>query len=41
MIRNKDETYEAKLTVMEHAGIKVVDRPDAVFAETAGILGLS
>jgi len=41
MIRNRNETYEAKLTAMEQAGIKVVDRPDAVFAETAGILGLS
>ena len=41
MIRTKDETYEAKLRAMENAGIRVVDRPDAVFAETAGILGLS
>jgi succinyl-CoA synthetase alpha subunit len=41
MIRCEEETYAAKRKALEGAGIKVVDRPDAVFAETASILGLS
>lgn len=38
MIRNSEETYEAKRSAMENAGIIVVNRPDAVFAQTARIL---
>jgi len=40
MIRSEGETYDAKRKALEGAGIRVVDRPDAVFAETASILGL-
>ncbi len=40
MIRNEEETYSAKRKALEEACITVVDRPDAVFAETAHILGL-
>jgi succinyl-CoA synthetase alpha subunit len=40
MIRNEEESYAFKRRVMEEAGIIVVERPDAVFAETAGLLGL-
>jgi succinyl-CoA synthetase alpha subunit len=39
MIRSEEETYSAKRKALEGAGITVVDRPDAVFAETARILG--
>jgi len=35
MIRNPNETYQAKKQALERAGAKVVDRPDAVFAATA------
>ena len=40
MIRNEEETYAHKHKAMEEVGIKVVDRPDAVFAQTAKVLGL-
>lgn len=40
MIHNERESYEYKRKAMEDAGIIVVDRPDAVFAGTAKILGL-
>ena len=40
MIRNPDEAYDAKREAMEDAGITVVERPDAVFAQTARVLGL-
>ena len=40
MIRNEEETYAYKRKVMEEVGITVVDRPDAVFAQTAKLLGL-
>ncbi len=40
MIHNEQETYAFKRKAMEKAGIIVVERPDAVFAETAGALGL-
>lgn len=40
MIRNEQETYAIKRRVMEEAGITVVERPDAVFAQTAEVLGL-
>jgi succinyl-CoA synthetase alpha subunit len=40
MIRNEEETYTFKRRIMEEVGIKVVERPDAVFAQTAKILGL-
>jgi succinyl-CoA synthetase alpha subunit len=40
MIRNEEETYAFKRKVMEEAGITVVERPDAVFAMTAGLLEL-
>lgn len=40
MIRNEAETYDAKRKAMEDAGIVVVERPDAVFAQTARVLGL-
>lgn len=40
MIRNEEETYAHKRKVMEEAGIVVVERPDAVFAQTARVLGL-
>ena len=39
MIRNEAETYEAKRSALEAQGIVVVDRPDAVFAQTAKLLG--
>jgi succinyl-CoA synthetase alpha subunit len=35
MIRNEAETYAFKRRVMEEAGITVVERPDAVFAQSA------
>lgn len=38
MIRNASETYQAKKEAFEKAGVKVVDRPDAVFAATAEFL---
>ena len=40
MIRNEEETYSAKRRTMEEVGIAVVERPDAVFAQTAKVLGL-
>lgn len=40
MIRNDSETYTSKRKAMEDAGITVVERPDAVFAETAQVLKL-
>ncbi len=40
MIRNPEEGYEAKRAALENAGIVVVERPDAVFAQTAKVLGL-
>ena len=40
MIRNEEETYAAKRAAMEDAGVTVVERPDAVFAQTAKILSL-
>ena len=40
MIRNADEGYEAKRAALEGAGVIVVERPDAVFAQTAKVLGL-
>jgi succinyl-CoA synthetase alpha subunit len=40
MIHTEEETYEFKRKVMEAAGIIVVERPDAVFAITAELLGL-
>jgi succinyl-CoA synthetase alpha subunit len=40
MIRYEEETYVFKRNVMEEAGIIVVERPDAVFAMTASLLGL-
>jgi len=40
MIRNEYETYAFKRKAMEDAGITVVERPDAVFAQTAKVLGL-
>ncbi len=40
MIRNEEETYIYKRKTMEEAGIIVVERPDAVFAQTAKVLGL-
>ena len=40
MIRNEKETYGFKRQAMEEAGITVVERPDAVFARTAEVLGL-
>lgn len=38
MIRNHSESYAAKKEALEKAGVTVVDRPDAVFAATAGFL---
>ncbi len=38
MIRNESETYQAKKEALEKAGARVVDRPDSVFAATAGFL---
>ncbi len=40
MIRNEAETYKYKRKAMEDVGIIVVERPDAVFAQTAKVLGL-
>ena len=40
MIHNEKETYAFKRRAMEEAGIIVVERPDAVFAHTAEVLGL-
>jgi len=40
MIRNEEETYAYKRKAMEDVGIIVVERPDAVFAQTAKVLGL-
>jgi succinyl-CoA synthetase alpha subunit len=39
MIRNEEETYTHKRKAMEEVGIIVVDRPDAVFAQTTKVLG--
>ena len=39
MIRNEAESYAFKRKIMEDHGIFVVDRPDAVFAKTAQVLG--
>lgn len=40
MIRNEAETYTFKRMVLEAEGVIVVERPDAVFAQTAKVLGL-
>lgn len=40
MVRNPEEAYVAKRKALEKAGAVVVERPDAVFASTARILGL-
>ena len=40
MIRDESETYPFKRKLMEEQGIIVVERPDAVFAQTAKVLGL-
>ena len=40
MIRNEEETYEIKRKVLEEQGVIVVERPDAIFAQTAKVLGL-
>ncbi len=40
MIRNEAETYGVKRQVLEDTGVVVVERPDAVFAQTAKVLGL-
>jgi succinyl-CoA synthetase alpha subunit len=40
MIHSDEETYAVKRQALEKAGIRVVDRPDAVFAESSSILGL-
>ncbi len=40
MIRNEEETYTFKRKVLEAEGVIVVERPDAVFAQTAKVLGL-
>jgi succinyl-CoA synthetase alpha subunit len=40
MIRNEEESYTYKRKAMEDAGIIVVERPDAVFTQTAKILKL-
>ena len=36
-----DLVYEVTVKALEDAGITVVERPDAVFAQTARVLGLS
>ena len=41
MIRNEQETYQFKRDALESQGVIVVDRPDAVFAQTARILNLN
>jgi succinyl-CoA synthetase alpha subunit len=38
MIRSSSEIYKAKKQALEKAGVIVVDRPDSVFAATAGFL---
>jgi len=40
MIRNEAETYAFKRKALEEVGVIVVERPDAVFAQTAKVLGL-
>ena len=40
MIRNENETYAVKRKALKAAGVIVVERPDAVFGQTAKILGL-
>jgi succinyl-CoA synthetase alpha subunit len=40
MIRSEAETYDFKRKVLEAQGVIVVERPDAMFAQTAKILGL-
>jgi succinyl-CoA synthetase alpha subunit len=40
MIRNEAETYTFKRKALEDVGVIVVERPDAVFAQTAKVLGL-
>ncbi len=40
MIRNEAESYDFKQRVLVEQGVVVVDRPDAVFAQTAKLLGL-
>lgn len=40
MIRNESESYAAKRKALEAAGVIVVERPDAVFGQTAKILEL-
>jgi len=40
MIRNEAETYDFKRKVLEAQRVIVVERPDAMFAQTAKILGL-
>jgi len=40
MIRDEAETYAAKRRALEAQGVIVVERPDAVFAKTARVLGL-
>lgn len=40
MIRNEAETYDVKRKVLEDQGVIVVERPDAVFTQTAKVLGL-
>jgi succinyl-CoA synthetase alpha subunit len=38
MIRSSAETWDAKRSLLDEAGVRVVERPDAVFSETARIL---
>ncbi|KZD17027.1 MAG: hypothetical protein AO394_06315 [Candidatus Fermentibacter daniensis] len=38
MIRSEAETWDAKRKALEEAGVKVVDRPDAVFGSVASVL---
>lgn len=40
MIRKEAETYAFKRKVLEAEGVIVVERPDAIFAQTAKLLGL-
>ena len=40
MIRNEEEAYGPKRKALEDVGIIVVERPDAVFGQTAKVLGL-
>jgi len=37
MIRSEAETWDAKRKALEEAGVKVVDRPDAVFGSVASV----